>query len=102
MVPVRDFKLQPGEPTIRDSSALAIALCGFNELAKLGGQDSKFFRSTRPMLLRLCSEDYFDASENCRGVLRSAYGNRVAYSSWGDYFLMEALARELGICEGWW
>jgi hypothetical protein len=35
-------------------------------------------------------------------VLRSAYGNRVACSSWGDYFLMEALARALFQSEGWW
>lgn len=102
VVPVWDFKLPPGEPTIRDSSALAVALCGFKELANLGGQDSKFFHSTRPLLLRLCMPDYLDADENCRGILRSAYGNRVAYSSWGDYFLMEALARELGVSDGWW
>jgi unsaturated chondroitin disaccharide hydrolase len=102
VVPVWDFKLPSGEPPVRDSSALAVALCGFMELAKLGGQDSRFFQSTRPMLLRLCYEDYLDASEDCRGVLKSAYGNRVAYSSWGDYFLMEALARELGVCDSWW
>lgn len=102
MVPVWDFKLPAGEPPVRDSSALAIALCGFMELVKLGGKDSRIVESTRPLLLRLCCQDYLDASENCRGVLKSAYGNRVAYSSWGDYFLMEALARELGVCNGWW
>jgi unsaturated chondroitin disaccharide hydrolase len=95
VVPVWDFKLPPGEPLFRDASALAVALCGFKELAKLGGEDSKFFHSTRPLLLRLCAEDCLNTDENCRGILRSAYGNRVAYSSWGDYFLMEALDREL-------
>lgn len=102
VVPVWDFKLPPGKPPIRDSSALAVALCGFKELAALGTDDSKFFHSTRPMLLQLCHEDYLDTSENCRGLLKSAYGDKVAYSSWGDYFLMEALARELGVSEGWW
>lgn len=101
-VPVWDFKLPAGAPPVRDSSALAIALCGFKEIAKCGGEDSKFFHSTRPMLLRLCSEEYLNFDENCRGVLKSAYGDKAAYSSWGDYFLMEALARELGVSDGWW
>ena len=101
-VPVWDFKLPPGAPVIRDASALAIALCGFKELAKLGEQDAKFFHATRSMLLRLCSEEYLNFDENCRGVLRNAYGDKPAYSSWGDYFLMEALARELGVSNGWW
>jgi unsaturated chondroitin disaccharide hydrolase len=101
VVPVWDFKLPPGAPPTRDSSALAVALCGFKELAGLGG-DAKFFHAGRPMLLRLCREDYLDANEDCRGVLKSAYGDKVAYSSWGDYFLMEALARELAVSDGWW
>jgi unsaturated chondroitin disaccharide hydrolase len=102
LVPVWDFKLPAGEPAIRDSSALAIVVCGLQELARQGGQDSRFRPSTRPLLLRLCADDYMNADENCRGILRSAYGNRVAYSSWGDYFLMEALARESGIGEAFW
>jgi len=102
VVPVWDFKLPPGEDPFRDSSALAVVVCGLQELARQGGEDSKFFHSTRPLLQRLCSDDYLNAAENCRGILRSAYGNRVAYSSWGDYFLMEALARELGVSDGWW
>ena len=102
VVPVWDFKLPAGKLLIRDSSALAIAICAFKELAGLGGQDSKFFHSTRPMFLRLCCEDYLDTHENCRGLLKSAYGDKVAYASWGDYFLMEALARELELSNGWW
>jgi len=34
--------------------------------------------------------------------LKTAYGNKNAYSSWGDYFLMEALSRELQIGESFW
>lgn len=102
VVPVWDFKLPPGKPAIRDSSALAIAVCGFMELARQGGQDSKFYHSTRPMLLRLCADDYLNSDENCRGVLRNAYGDKCAYSSWGDYFLMEALDRELHQGEAFW
>jgi unsaturated chondroitin disaccharide hydrolase len=102
VVPVWDFKLPPGAPPVRDASALAIALCGFKELAKLGVTNATLSDCVQPMLLRLCSEDYLDANDDCRGILKSAYGNRVAYSSWGDYFLMEALAREFGVSEGWW
>lgn len=102
LVPVWDFKLPSSEHPFRDSSALAVVVCGLQELAALGGEDSKFFHSTRPLLRRLCAEDYLNSDENCRGILRSAFGNRVAYSSWGDYFLMEALARELNQNETFW
>jgi unsaturated chondroitin disaccharide hydrolase len=102
VVPVWDFKLPPGKPPVRDASALAIAICGFKELAQQGGQDSRFCHATRPLLLGLCSDAYLDFDDNCRGVLKSAYGDKAAYSSWGDYFLMEALARELFEFGGYW
>jgi unsaturated chondroitin disaccharide hydrolase len=102
LVPVWDFRLPPGEPAIRDSSALAVFVCGLNELTRQGGAGSKFVPFTQPLLRRLCTDEYLNADERCRGLLRSAYGNRAAYSSWGDYFLMEALARELFQFEAWW
>lgn len=102
VIPVWDFRLPPGKPLVRDSSALAVAVCGMMELARQGGQDSKFFHSTRPMLSRLCAEDYLNSDERCPGLLRSAYGDKAAYSSWGDYFLMEALDRELHAGETFW
>jgi unsaturated chondroitin disaccharide hydrolase len=102
VVPHRDFKLPPDAPRIRDSSALAVALCGFVELAKLGGEDSEFLHSVRPMLLRLCQEDYLDVDENFRSLLKRSYGDLVAYSSWGDHFLMEALDRGLHAGETFW
>jgi unsaturated chondroitin disaccharide hydrolase len=107
-VPVWDFKLPAGAEPLRDSSAAAIAVCGISELARHGGQDSKFFHSTRPILLRLCAEDYFDSDPDCPGMLRNAQiGDGVgkaknAYTSWGDYYLMEALSRELDLSEPWW
>lgn len=102
VVPVWDFRLPAGETVYRDASALAVVVCGLQELARQGGQDSKFFYATRPLLQRLCREDYLNTDASCRGLLRSAYGNRVAYSSWGDYFLMEALDRELHARETFW
>jgi len=102
VVPVWDFRLPAGKPPVRDSSALAIAVCGMMELAKQGAQDSRIFHCTHPLLLRLCTEDYLNFDDSCPGVLKSAYGDKVAYSSWGDYFLMEALARDRFQFEPWW
>ncbi|TAL03884.1 MAG: hypothetical protein EPO07_05650, partial [Verrucomicrobia bacterium] len=108
LVPVWDFRLPADKPQLRDSSALAVAVCGLMELAQLGGQDSKFFHSVRPMLLRLCSDEYLNFDPACRGVLRNGQvgangpgSAQNAYTSWGDYYLMEALDRELHKGETW-
>jgi unsaturated chondroitin disaccharide hydrolase len=102
IVPVWDFRLPPGAPRVRDASAAAVAVCGFQELQKLGAADESIRNAKNALLERICRADYLDTTETCRGVLKSAYGNEVAYSSWGDYFLMEALARELEVSDGWW
>jgi unsaturated chondroitin disaccharide hydrolase len=102
LVPVWDFRLPSGDAKVRDASALAIAVCGLKELASLCGNDPQSAFPVRRMLLRLCATGSLDDNENCRGVLRCAYGNKEAFSSWGDYFLMEALARELHGFEPWW
>ena len=87
---------------MRDASAAAVAVCAFQELAKHQVTDAGILGARRALLDRLCADDYLDARESCPGVLKSGYGNRVAYASWGDYFLMEALARELFQFEPWW
>ncbi|MBC8095013.1 MAG: glycoside hydrolase family 88 protein [Akkermansiaceae bacterium] len=102
IVPVWDFRLPPNAAPIRDASAAAVAVCGFQELQKLGAAD-ELIRATKDSLLaRICSDQYLDSREACRGVLKSGYGNKVAFSSWGDYFLMEAVTRELFKTESWW
>jgi unsaturated chondroitin disaccharide hydrolase len=102
VVPVWDFLLPSNAPRIRDASAAAVAVCGFQELQKLGAADELILKTEAALLNRICSDDYLDSDENCRGVLKSAYGNKVAFSSWGDYFLMEAVARELFKTDPWW
>lgn len=102
IVPVWDFRLPANAANIRDASAAAVAVCGFQELQKLGAADALILKTKAALLNRICSEEYLDADESCRGVLKCAYGNKVAYSSWGDYFLMEAVARELFQSEPWW
>lgn len=56
------------------------------------------------MLDRLCSPDYLDTGSAIRGTLKHGQvGMAVdAYTSWGDYYLMEALARENGMAVSWW
>jgi unsaturated chondroitin disaccharide hydrolase len=107
VVPVWDFRLPPGTKGIRDSSAAAIAACAFQELVKFCGEQKMFAETTKALLNRLCSRDYLDSSDSCPGVLKfGEVGDggkaRTAYTSWGDYFFMEALARFLGKGESYW
>jgi unsaturated chondroitin disaccharide hydrolase len=102
VVPMWDFRLPRGSLPVRDASAAVVAVCGFQELQKLGAADAAILKTKDALLNRICREDYLNAAADCQGILRSAYGNRVAYSSWGDYFLMEALDRELHLGETFW
>jgi unsaturated chondroitin disaccharide hydrolase len=102
VVPVWDFRLPAKAAPIRDSSAAAIAVCGFQELAEHGVANPQILKAKNALLDSLCSPKYLDDDANCPGVLKSAYGDKVAYSSWGDYFFMEALARELSGFKPWW
>jgi unsaturated chondroitin disaccharide hydrolase len=94
-VPLWDFRLPPGRPQVPDASASAITVCGIQELAKHHSADHELLAAKTRLLERICREDYLDTNPNCPGVLKSAYGDKPAYSSWGDYFLMEAVSREL-------
>jgi unsaturated chondroitin disaccharide hydrolase len=102
VVPVWDFRLPPKTEPVRDASAAVVAVCGFQELAKHQVADSEILKTKIALLDRVCSSEYLDQNESCPGVLKSAYGNKAAYSSWGDYFLMEALSRELEKGETFW
>jgi unsaturated chondroitin disaccharide hydrolase len=102
IVPVWDFRLMPNSQPVRDASAAVVAICGFQELEKLHVVKVDVLTAKYALLDRVCSGDYLDFNENCPGVLKNAYGNKSAYSSWGDYFLTEALARELFGFEPWW
>lgn len=108
-IPVWDFRLPPGIAPLRDTSAAAVAVCAYQELERLGAADALIVKTKESLLQHLCSEKYLNPDQACRGVLRdgqvgAADVNRArnAYTSWGDYFLMEALARELHQFEPWW
>ena len=108
VVPIWDFKLPPGSEPVRDSSAAAIAACGLKELAGRGTHAAEFARMADRLLRRLCQADYLNFDPACPGILRKGQiGDgrgmaRNAYTSWGDYYLMEALSRELFGKETWW
>jgi unsaturated chondroitin disaccharide hydrolase len=109
IVPLWDFKLPPsGQKFIRDASAASIAVCGLQELLKYKPDDSQFVGAVRHLLSRLCSGVYLNDDDACPGVLKNCQigdgngGARNAYTSWGDYYLMEALDRELHGGETWW
>lgn len=102
LIPVWDFRLPESAEPVRDASAAAVMVCAIQELEKLNAADRSLSKLKRDLLARLCSDDYLDMNPNCRGVLKCGYGSRVAYSSWGDYYLMEAVSREITPGETFW
>jgi unsaturated chondroitin disaccharide hydrolase len=102
VVPVWDFRLPSNVAPVRDASAAAVVACGIQELQRVGVTDAGLLKAKEALLNAICAEKYLNFAADCCGVLRSGFGSKVAYSSWGDYFLMEALARELHQFEPWW
>lgn len=114
LVPLWDFRLSPGYPPLRDSSAAAVAACAIQELEDLEAADAEMIGVKQQLIERLLSPAYFDENPAVRGILKNgqigdgADGERHfyqainAYTSWGDYYLMEALGRELGLTVNWW
>ena len=101
-IPVWDFKLPAGEKKLRDTSAAAVVACGYQELEKLGAADTMITKTKESLLRHLCTDQYLNFDESCPGVLREGQVGangpgtaQNAYMTWGDYYLMEALAREL-------
>jgi unsaturated chondroitin disaccharide hydrolase len=101
-VPPWDFGLPASNKLLRDSSAAAIAAGALQEFSMHCPGDPSLPRATRRILAALCQPEYLDADPHCPGLLRHAQvGNGTigqalnVYCSWGDYFFMEALSREL-------
>jgi unsaturated chondroitin disaccharide hydrolase len=109
IVPMWDFKLSAKAPGIRDASAASVSLCGLQELEKHGVVDFQVITAKHTILERLCSEDYLNFDLSIPGIQKNGQvgdgspgGAQNAYTSWGDYFLMEALSRQLSVPEVWW
>ena len=102
VIPWNDFHEAPHPGRVRDASAGAIAVCGFQELDKHGAADAEIQKAKHALLARLCSQEYLDFNDACCGVQKRGQGGRNGYTSWGDYFLMEAVSRELKGEEMFW
>lgn len=102
VVPVWDFRLPENAEPVRDASAAAVMVCAIQELEKPKAANAALLQVKTALLNRICSDAYLDANPQCRGVLISGYGSKLAFSSWGDYYLMEAVTRELNRSEPFW
>jgi unsaturated chondroitin disaccharide hydrolase len=102
VIPWNDFHEAPQPGRVRDASAASVVLCGFQELAKHHAADAGILKTKQALLERLCSDAWLDFNEACHGVQKGGQGGANGYTSWGDYFLMEALCRELRSGESFW
>jgi hypothetical protein len=95
IIPWNDFYEAPYPGRVRDATAGAIAVCGFQELAKHRAADAEILRAKNVLLDLLCSDDYLDFNDTCCGVQKGGQGGKNEYTSWRDCYLLEALSREL-------
>jgi unsaturated chondroitin disaccharide hydrolase len=102
IVPWNDFHEAPHPARVRDASAGAIAICGFQELVKHQAASGEMLKIKQAMLDRLCGSECLDFNLDCPGIQKRGQGGRNGYTSWGDYYLMEALSRELNRGETFW
>lgn len=107
-VPVWDFMLPANsDNAIPDSSAASIAVCGLQEILAARPGVPLYETAISQMLRGMCME-FVDTDPACPGVLAKAeIGDGVGrgkntFTSWGDYYLMEALVRQLGRDVAFW
>lgn len=98
LIPV-DFR-QPANPPLEDSTASAIAACGFIELSKVTG-DSKYMDAALRLLKALYENrcDFTDNQDNILNKCTSAYHDepgREISIIYGDYYFIEAIFKLTG------
>ena len=104
--PLWDFRLPPGAPQHRDSSAGAIAACGLLRLARLTGE--KKFQTQAENLMNVLVWDCMEMQPGKQGLLRHGAqyvpGGVVpdGYLIHGDYFFLEALLTLAGRGVDFW
>jgi unsaturated chondroitin disaccharide hydrolase len=99
-IPTWDFRLNDGMVKNKDTSAAAIAVCGFMEILKYM-EDEKLSEYSDKMLNELTDEAYTDYNPDCPGILKQSNG-KMTYTLFGDYFYMEALRSKLYGMETFW
>ncbi|WP_404429903.1 glycoside hydrolase family 88 protein [Microbacterium lacus] len=97
-VPYWDLGFGDGDGHLRDSSAAAIAVCGFDELARATGEER--YRTAAVEILDALAADYTPEPgdpADCL-LLQGVYHWHAKIGMdegnlWGDYYYLEALAR---------
>lgn len=97
---VWDFRLPGHMPPNVDTSASAIAACGFMQILEYE-EDKLLAEYAEKILMTLTGEEYTDYDPQCPGTLKHQNGNET-YTIFGDYFYMEALSRRLGKFKMYW
>jgi len=115
LIPYWDLIFTDGSDEPRDSSALAIAICGIFEMSKLVPEKSKYYRELADKLLKaLADKCMVNEDTKSNGLLlHGTYCKSSPYNTcpnwgvdecviWGDYFFMEALTRAEKDWELYW
>lgn len=116
LIPYWDFIFTDGSNEPRDSSALAIAICGLLEMADcVSGEEKETYLHTAKCLIKplidLCSAK--SPEESNGQLLHGVYGRKTPYNDcidhgidecnlWGDYYYVEALTRLSKIWNPYW
>lgn len=95
IIPI-DFR-QPVEPAWEDSTAAAIAACGFIEIAKqVGDYEKNLYLEAATKLLKTLDEKRCNWTKECDCIVENgseSYHSQVHHINiiYGDYFFMEAI-----------
>jgi unsaturated chondroitin disaccharide hydrolase len=73
-LPVWDFKLPAGEPPLRDTSAAAVVICGYQELEKLGAADTLISKTKESLMFELRRELSRSSERRASGCQRPWLG----------------------------
>lgn len=97
-----DFDFTDAKPDIRDSSATSIVASGLLRIAKVvGGEKGERYKESAAKLLTILAERYQNRDAYVgAGLLKEAMYHRTgeidSFTSWGDYYYVEALATYCG------
>lgn len=116
LIPYWDFTFTDGSDEPRDSSALAVTICGLLEMADcVLGKDREIYLHTAKCLMKplidLCAAK--SPEESNGQLLHGVYGRKTPYNDcidhgidecnlWGDYYYVEALTRLNRVWKPYW
>jgi len=116
LIPYWDFIFEEGSDEERDSSALAIVVCGLLEMARYVDKEVSLRYQKLASILSKALIDHCGVAscEESDGLLlHGVYGKKTPYNDcknhgidecnlWGDYFYAEALVRQAGEWTPYW